>query len=206
MGRIVEPEACWRTAKVDEAGLLIDAADYYRELYRAALTAKKSLLLTGWQFDSEVPLLRGGEALQASGPVTLLAFLSHLCETRPGLQVCILAWDFNLVFAAEREANHHAEQGTWHSQLDEDDAGDGVVTRPHVPRQRDFPNEHGAEREQRSQREQRGCQPATNRSHSEPRASTNASSASIIVGPAQYSRRDGNSARRICDSSARRAR
>jgi len=103
MGRFVEPRAIWRTARVDGFGLLVDAADYYGELFRAARTAKKCVLLAGWQFDSEVQLLRGSDALEAEEPVTLLPFLNHLCETRPRLQVCLLAWDFNVVFAAERE-------------------------------------------------------------------------------------------------------
>src|SRR3954470_24059917 len=103
MGSIIEPHHVWRRLPVDELGLLVDAADYYRELYRAALTAKKCLLFVGWQFDSDVELLRGSEALASQTPVMLLELLNHLCETRPGLQVCVLAWNFNVVFAAERE-------------------------------------------------------------------------------------------------------
>ena len=59
MVRILEPKHMWRRHRVDELGLIIDAEDYYRELYRAALTAKKQILFTGWQFDSDVELLRG---------------------------------------------------------------------------------------------------------------------------------------------------
>jgi len=88
---------------VSAAGLLVDAAAYYREFYRAALRARRSILLSGWQFDSKVALLRGPEAENAPGPVTLLAFLNWLCEHRPELRIWILAWDFHLIFAAERE-------------------------------------------------------------------------------------------------------
>ncbi len=38
-----------------------------------------------------------------SSPITLLKFLNHLCERSPDLQIFILAWDFHLVFALERE-------------------------------------------------------------------------------------------------------
>lgn len=103
MVRIVEPHHYWRKHRVEELALVIDAEDYYRELYRAALTAKRSILLTGWQFDSDVELLRGADADRARTPVTLLRLLNHLCETRPELHIRILAWDFNVVFAAERE-------------------------------------------------------------------------------------------------------
>jgi phospholipase D1/2 len=84
-------------------GLLVDAAAYYRAFYWAALEARRSILLSGWQFDSKVALLRGPEADKAPAPVTLLAFLNWLCERRPELRIWILAWDFHLIFAAERE-------------------------------------------------------------------------------------------------------
>jgi phosphatidylserine/phosphatidylglycerophosphate/cardiolipin synthase-like enzyme len=87
----------------DSVGLLVDAEAYYREFYRTALQAQRSILLSGWQFDSKVELLRGREAEAAAGPVTLLSFLNWLCEQKPALQIWILAWDFHLVFAAERE-------------------------------------------------------------------------------------------------------
>ncbi|MET0384492.1 MAG: phospholipase D-like domain-containing protein [Polyangiales bacterium] len=93
----------WRRHAVDEVGLLIDAEDYYRAFYRAALTAQRRLLISGWQFDSDVALLRGREAEQAPAPVELLKFLNHLCETRPALEIRLLAWDFHMVFAIERE-------------------------------------------------------------------------------------------------------
>jgi phospholipase D1/2 len=101
---ILDPSRhAFRVAPVDELGLLIDADDYYREFYRAASRAERTILLSGWQFDSDVALLRGPEAEQASGPVTLLKFLNQLCDQKPALQIWILAWDFSLVFAAERE-------------------------------------------------------------------------------------------------------
>lgn len=93
----------WRQHPVEELGLLVDGLDYYREFYRAALTARRTLVIAGWQFDSGVPLLRGKDAETAPAPITLLPFLNHLCESKPDLHIWILAWDFHLVFAAERE-------------------------------------------------------------------------------------------------------
>jgi len=104
MARILEPSLhAFRVPPVDEVGLLIDGDDYYREFYRAAESAEHYILMSGWQFDSDAELLRGPDAEHAQGPVTLLKFLNHLCETKPALQIWILAWDFSLVFAAERE-------------------------------------------------------------------------------------------------------
>ncbi len=104
MARILEPSVhAYRVTPVDEMGLLIDADDYYREFYRAALSAERYLLLSGWQFDSDVALVRGPLAEQADAPATLLKFLDWLCRRNPALRIWILAWDFALVFAAERE-------------------------------------------------------------------------------------------------------
>jgi phosphatidylserine/phosphatidylglycerophosphate/cardiolipin synthase-like enzyme len=104
MARILEHRVnSFCTTRVTEAGLLIDAHDYYREFYRAALKAERYILLSGWQFDSGVALLRGSDAAHVDTPLKLLPFLDHLCKTRPKLEIWILAWDFALIFAAERE-------------------------------------------------------------------------------------------------------
>jgi phospholipase D1/2 len=102
----------WCDEKVDGAGVLVDADAYFRSFYRAAETAEHSILLSGWQFDSEVALLRGDDANVAARdasagdaalPVTLKAFLNTLCERRPELRIFVLAWDFHVAFALERE-------------------------------------------------------------------------------------------------------
>ncbi|HET8936750.1 MAG TPA: phospholipase D-like domain-containing protein [Polyangiales bacterium] len=93
----------WRRHDVETVGLLVDAERYYRQFYRAAMSAKRSILLSGWQFDSDVALLRGEDAEKAPAPVVLIKFLNYLCEQNPELQIRILAWDFHIVFAAERE-------------------------------------------------------------------------------------------------------
>jgi phospholipase D1/2 len=97
---------CFRRVPCNEAALLVDASDYYRAFCQAAQTAERRLLLAGWQFDSGVHLLRGEDAraMAAAGlPSEFLPFLDALCRRRPELEVLILAWDFNPVFALERE-------------------------------------------------------------------------------------------------------
>lgn len=92
----------WTSARAEVSGVLVDAAAYYRAFYEAASQAKRSILLAGWQFDRGVPLLRGQEA-QPGREVRLLEFLNQLCEQKPELEVYVLAWDFHVVFALERE-------------------------------------------------------------------------------------------------------
>lgn len=91
---------CMGIYETRETGLIIDACDYYRAFHHTALRAKRYLLMAGWQFDSEVRLLRGEEA---KGEVRFLNFLEELCERNPELEIYILAWDFSTVFSLERE-------------------------------------------------------------------------------------------------------
>lgn len=93
---------CMGIYEADSTGVLVDACDYYRAFYQTALSAKSYLLLAGWQFDSEVKLLRGEEE-KAAGEVRFLQFLNELCQANPALQIYILAWDFSAVFSLERE-------------------------------------------------------------------------------------------------------
>ena len=102
MARLIDtPGHAHRVLPVDELGLLVDAADYYRAFHRAALGAERYLLLSGWQVDSDVELLRGDDAAHADAPCALLALLNSLCEKKPDPHIWIPAWDFHLVFAAE---------------------------------------------------------------------------------------------------------
>lgn len=105
MHRIVTGKTAWRVHEGATAGLLIDARDYYRAFYEAASRAKRSILMLGWQFDSDVQLLRGGDVPPGADPKAyeLLPLLDRLCRERPELEVKMLAWDHSLFFALERE-------------------------------------------------------------------------------------------------------
>ncbi|HYQ43777.1 MAG TPA: phospholipase D-like domain-containing protein [Polyangiaceae bacterium] len=104
MKPIVEvPRNAFATVRADQSALLIDACDYYRTVYRALEQARNYAVLSGWQFDSGVPLLRGKDAERTTRPVTLLKFLDALCEERPELTIYVLAWDFSVAYLSERE-------------------------------------------------------------------------------------------------------
>jgi phosphatidylserine/phosphatidylglycerophosphate/cardiolipin synthase-like enzyme len=94
---------CSAIAETPRSGLLVDARDYFRAVYWAACEAQSYILISGWQFDSSVELLRGEDAVGAPYPVTLRGLLSALANERPGLEVYLLAWDYSLVYALERE-------------------------------------------------------------------------------------------------------
>lgn len=101
---ILKPgQNCMGYYDVEETGVLIDACDYYRAFYHTARQAKSYLLLAGWQFDSDVKLLRGEEEAKAGGEVRFLRFLEEICLANPQLVIYILAWDFSAWFSLERE-------------------------------------------------------------------------------------------------------
>ena len=94
---------CWKISPVTTSGLLVDGRDYYRAFYHAARSAERYIAISGWQFDSNVALLRGADAQAAGEEASLLSFLNGLCEKKPELRVFILAWDFSFVYGFDRE-------------------------------------------------------------------------------------------------------
>ena len=92
----------WRRVHADDTGVLVDAADYYHAVYWVISRAQSYVLMSGWQFDSGVPLLRGAD-VPSGADVRFLKFLDGLCRRRSELRVYLLAWDFHLIFAGERE-------------------------------------------------------------------------------------------------------
>ena len=85
------------------SGLLIDGQDFYRAVYQAMLSARRSIIMAGWQFDTSVELLRGEDAERADRPVEFLELLCALCKERPELEVHLLAWEASAAFTFERE-------------------------------------------------------------------------------------------------------
>lgn len=102
---ILAKGTAWRIHERAETALLIDGRDYYRAFHAAAVEARRSILLLGWQFDSDVQLLRGEDLPRGVAPqeVELLALLDRLCRERTELEIRVLAWDHSVLFALERE-------------------------------------------------------------------------------------------------------
>lgn len=96
-------EAFFTRRSATQAGVLVDACDYYRAFAHAAARAERSILMLGWQFDSRVHLVRGHEAMPLDAPRDLRGLLLHVLEARPELEVRMLAWSYNPIFALERE-------------------------------------------------------------------------------------------------------
>ncbi|RYG86717.1 phospholipase, partial [bacterium] len=96
---------CWTVTRADAAAVRIDSSAYFRAFMRAALQARESLFIVGWDFHSRAQLLCEGETLEEdpAAPRLLGEFLNYLAERRRGLRIRVLIWDFPSVFGVERE-------------------------------------------------------------------------------------------------------
>jgi phosphatidylserine/phosphatidylglycerophosphate/cardiolipin synthase-like enzyme/uncharacterized membrane protein YdjX (TVP38/TMEM64 family) len=93
---------CCAVARAERLALLVDAEDYFKAFYQAALLARRSITILGWDFNSQTrlhfdPVAEGGP------PVLLGDFLNYLVKRRHGLHVNVLNWDYPMVFGADRE-------------------------------------------------------------------------------------------------------
>lgn len=88
---------------VSESRLLVDARDYYLAFVQSAKQAQSTLFLAGWQFDTQVELVRGEDKKAHPEPTQFVTFLNYLCEQNADLQIYVLAWDYSSIYAVERE-------------------------------------------------------------------------------------------------------
>jgi phosphatidylserine/phosphatidylglycerophosphate/cardiolipin synthase-like enzyme len=87
-------ETCWRLARAERAGFVIDAMDYFSVAKRALREARRSILIVGWDFEPRIrlePHREHGDELDVLGDV-----LEALVAERPQLQVRVLRWDMPL--------------------------------------------------------------------------------------------------------------
>lgn len=100
--RILEPgRNYWRSARAGRVSFLIDSSAYFPVLRAAAIRARRSIVIVGWDIDSRTRLVQDG--VNDGFPVQLGDFLKALIECRRGLEVYILNWDFAMLYAPGRE-------------------------------------------------------------------------------------------------------
>lgn len=93
--------SCWRIEHSHRATFLIDGEAYFKAFRAAALRAKHSILLLGWDIDSRVPLI--DQDPDDHLPRKLGEFLDALVSQKRRLHTHILTWNFSVIYAAERE-------------------------------------------------------------------------------------------------------
>ncbi len=100
-GILVEGRNCWRRARAGRIAFLVDGAAYFSAFRAAVLRARRSILVVGWDIDSRTRL--APDRAGGRWPDELLDFLTAVLRRRSALQVRILAWDFAMIYALERE-------------------------------------------------------------------------------------------------------
>jgi phospholipase D1/2 len=92
---------CWRLAQANRAAFLIDGTAYYPAFRSAVEQATHSVLILGWDINSQLRLVR--DAASKTQSEELADFLDAVISRQQQLQVHILLWDFAMIYALERE-------------------------------------------------------------------------------------------------------
>lgn len=87
---VVSGRNCWRIARADCATVIVDAADYYHFIRPAMASAKRRILIIGWDFDTRIAL----EPDEQGKGETLGAFFLRLAHERPDREIDVLKWNF----------------------------------------------------------------------------------------------------------------
>jgi len=101
MAILREGRNCWRIAAAKRAAFLIDGADYFEALAEAARQARHAIYIAAWDIDSRTDLLRRPPVARSDSRLGDL--LNALVKQSSDLKVYILAWDFPMLYARERE-------------------------------------------------------------------------------------------------------
>lgn len=96
--RILRPgENCWRVETASRVAPLIDTAAYFEAFMAACELAERCIFILGWDFDRHERCGRGDDV------PTMEQFLHGLLDRSKELHIYLLTWDYNMIYAAERE-------------------------------------------------------------------------------------------------------
>ncbi|MEO8975831.1 MAG: hypothetical protein ABI552_08740, partial [Casimicrobiaceae bacterium] len=98
---LVPGRTCWRLEHADRLSFLVDGDDYFRAVRSVIASARHSIFILGWDFDSRMRLVPGGAG--DGFPEPLSEFLDAVVGSRPALHAYVLAWDFAMLYTFERE-------------------------------------------------------------------------------------------------------
>jgi phospholipase D1/2 len=99
---LVEGDTCWRCARAERVGVLIDAASYFEALRASLLAAQHSVFILGWELHSRTRL-EGHSRPKDGAPVELGKLLRWLLKRRPKLELRILLWNHPVLYSVHRE-------------------------------------------------------------------------------------------------------
>ena len=100
MNTVLKPgQNCWCLEDAQALGVIVDVADYFSAFAESCLAAENQILIVGWDFDRHERLFREEKPY----PTELGEFLNFLVKRKKTLNIYLLSWDFNLIYAVERE-------------------------------------------------------------------------------------------------------
>ncbi|MCJ7421547.1 phospholipase D-like domain-containing protein [Sphingomicrobium astaxanthinifaciens] len=103
---------CWKVASAEKVRLIIDAQDFFQDLKTALLSAKRQILLIGWDFDTRISL--DGP----SGTESLGELISEIVRNNPSLRIYILKWNFAAIkLLARRGMVADLLKWMWHPRI-----------------------------------------------------------------------------------------
>ncbi|WP_321940831.1 VTT domain-containing protein [Burkholderia cepacia] len=95
---------CDAIRHADRFAMLVDGDAYFSTLRAALLRARHTVFIVGWDVDSRMRLAPGSTGpTDDTLPDTLAAFLHALAAARHNLRIYVLAWDFAMIYALERD-------------------------------------------------------------------------------------------------------
>ncbi|MEX5218823.1 MAG: VTT domain-containing protein [Nitrospira sp.] len=92
---------CWRVERANRTAFLVDGDVYFRAFREAAVQARHSIFILGWDFDSRIRTLIDREP--DGFPDQLGRFLSTLLAGQKHLRIYVLTWDFHVIYFRERQ-------------------------------------------------------------------------------------------------------
>jgi len=92
---------CDTIRHADRFAMLVDGDAYFATLRAALRRARHTVFIVGWDVDSRMHLSPTGA--DDGLPDTLAAFLHALAAARHNLRIYVLAWDFAMIYALERD-------------------------------------------------------------------------------------------------------
>lgn len=97
-----EGRNCWRCAPADRVAFLVDAKAYFSAFKSAVLSARRSVMIVGWDVHSRT-LLEFPEDARPGVPNELGPFLDYVASQRHGPEIRVLDWDSPRLYALDRE-------------------------------------------------------------------------------------------------------
>lgn len=92
---------CTAICRADRFAVLVDGEAYFSVLREALTRATRTIFIVGWDINSRIRLVPDGA--NDGFPEPLGEFLQALGAARRHLRIYILAWDFAMIYAFERE-------------------------------------------------------------------------------------------------------